>query len=209
MSSLLARFLGKSTMQRWFVLQGLVHITAGHHPRRSHRLFVSGRALEIRCDGLRGEARPDRVDRNQHCHRPSDRRYRAGIRAVEPVSKPDAGWPGTVSTNYNGGCRQRSLKLRTPWLACRRSWNCLRKAPAMDAETAGRSALCGATGSRPPCAHFIRDQAICNRSPITPARSPLHLFGGEILTDLTPLAQKKQYLLDGTARNWARWAVIR
>ena len=32
----------------------------------------------------------------QHCYRPSGRRYRAGIRAVEPVGKPDAGWPGTV-----------------------------------------------------------------------------------------------------------------
>ena len=55
--------------------------------------FVSGRALKpVTAACAAGAAGRS----GQHRHHPSGRKHCAGIRAVEPVGEPDAGWSGAV-----------------------------------------------------------------------------------------------------------------
>ena len=54
--------------------------------------FVSGRALKP----LQQLAQQAQQVDQEHRHRPSGRKHRAGIRAAEPVGEPDAGWSGAV-----------------------------------------------------------------------------------------------------------------
>ena len=60
---------------------------------RSHRLFCQRQSAEtVTAACAAGAAGRS----GQHRHHPSGRKHCAGIRAVEPVGEPDAGWSGTV-----------------------------------------------------------------------------------------------------------------